>query len=696
MYTCWEDTASLSISFSITDVETDPSTLIVSSESSAISLVSNENMMFTGTGSSRAIVLTPTTNGYGQTIITISLTDSSLTTSTSFTLSVTPINDSPEISGLDVSYTTSEDTPLPALSFRINDVDNAPSTLNVSATSSSITLVTEENLTFTGTEISRGIQITSTDNVYGQTTITISVSDDQLTVTHSFILSITSVNDIPEISGLNAAYTISEDTASGPLSFTISDIENDPQDLIVTANSSSQTLISIDNIILSGTGNARNISITPNQDLYGSSMISISVSDGALTQTQSFTLFVNSVNDAPEISGFNTIYYTNEDTSIGPLGFTVTDADHDSESLMISSESSSTTMVSNENITTSGTASSRWITITPTSNMFGSTTISISLTDGDLTTTTAFTLSITPVNDMPVMSELDSSYTTNEDTAIGPINLTVTDVDNEAENLVLTLQSSNSILIDPDSIPIVIAGNTRTLTLSPTTHQSGSSMLTLALTDGALTSTQSFRLTVISVNDPPDITGLSDYYAVRKNRSIGPVAFTITDVDNDDSSLSVTSESSCTTIVAAENMVISGTSTSRSFSITPITDMHGRTTISISASDGSLTTTASFVLAVTRDSSTPEIDVQYSHYYTYEDTAIESINFTIFDADDDIGYLVVSAESSSSTLVVDQNIKMIGTGYSRTLSITPTQDLYGETLITLAVTDDNSSLPALP
>ena len=53
------------------------------------------------------------------------------------------------------------------------------------------------------------------------------------------------------------------------------------------------------------------MSLTPTTNQYGTSLITLTVSDGSLTAEDTFVLTVNSVNDAP--AGANVTVTTNED-----------------------------------------------------------------------------------------------------------------------------------------------------------------------------------------------------------------------------------------------------------------------------------------------------------------------------------------------------------------------------------------------
>ena len=89
-----EDVPTGSISFTIGDAETPAGTLAVTSSSSNKILVPDANIIITGSGSATRIVrITPASNRNGSTTITLTVSDGTATTQTTFTLTVTPVDD---------------------------------------------------------------------------------------------------------------------------------------------------------------------------------------------------------------------------------------------------------------------------------------------------------------------------------------------------------------------------------------------------------------------------------------------------------------------------------------------------------------------------------------------------------------------------------------------------------------------------
>ncbi len=115
-----------------------------------------------------------------------------------------------------------------------------------------------------------------------------------------FTITINNVNEAPTISDI-ASLTINEDASTGALAFTIGDPDAGAS-LNVSAASGNTTLVPLSNITLGGSETDRIVTVTPVADLHGSALITVTVSDGALSAQDTFTVTVNSVNDAPSFT----------------------------------------------------------------------------------------------------------------------------------------------------------------------------------------------------------------------------------------------------------------------------------------------------------------------------------------------------------------------------------------------------------
>lgn len=118
-------------------------------------------------------------------------------------------------------------------------------------------------------------------------------TDNALTIT---------VNRPPVISTL-ATLTISANTTSAPIAFTIGDTETAPAALTVTRTSNNQTLVPNGNIGIGGQGANRTITLTPVANKLGTATITLNVNDGIATTSTTFTVHV--IGSAAETWRFN-------------------------------------------------------------------------------------------------------------------------------------------------------------------------------------------------------------------------------------------------------------------------------------------------------------------------------------------------------------------------------------------------------
>lgn len=191
-----------------------------------------------------------------------------------------------------------------------------------------------------------------------------------------------------------------------------------------------------------------------------------------------------------------------------------------------------------------------------------------------------------------------------EDSSTGPIAFSITGFLSRTPTV--TARSDNATLIPEAGMVITGAGGSRTLAVTPAPDQSGSATLTVTVNDIGGTDTETFRLTVRPVNDPPSIGDIPDQN-LDAGTSTGPISFTLDDVDTPAEKLVLSAVSTDTKLVPEANIVFGGTGNKRTVTISPSPGLSGDVTLRVSVSDGSLSASDSFLVRVSSPVLPPRI-----------------------------------------------------------------------------------------
>jgi VCBS repeat-containing protein len=263
----------------------------------------------------------------------------------------------------------------------------------VSYTSSNINLVAAENaIAVSGTWPNCVATITPTANASGSSTLTFTVASDARETPQTIEFNVAAVNDAPTISNIVNQST-TEDTPLTAVAVTISDADSTLAcDTAFSFNSSNTTLLPVTNIVASGTAPNCLLTLTPASNLNGSAVVTATVSDGTRSAQDTFTLAVSAANDAPTISDVAN-QTTPQNTALTGVAVTISDADNTLLcSISLTASSSNETLLPTDNIIVSGTAPNCLLSITPATAQTGSTTVTLTVSDGTVTAVDTFTL----------------------------------------------------------------------------------------------------------------------------------------------------------------------------------------------------------------------------------------------------------------------------------------------------------------
>jgi hypothetical protein len=316
-----------------------------------------------------------------------------------------------------------EDGATADLSFVVGDGDAPAGELVLSAVSSDTNLVPPSGFVFGGSGSNRTVKIMPAANRAGSATVTVTARDAQgLVASDVLVLTVNPVEDAPTLAAV-PDQALAED---GPLTvpLTVGDAETAADSLTVTASATDTNLFPVNGgLLLGGSGTNRTLTLRPATNQHGSATVTVTVRDAAqLTATRQFLVTVSSVNDAPAVSmvGDQVI---DENSAAGPLAIALRDVETAPEELLMVVSASNTNLfpldttipltdprVSQLGIALAagplgqpssgpGAVTNLLLTLTPASNRFGTSTVTVAVTDrvggtNGLTTSRTFTLTV--------------------------------------------------------------------------------------------------------------------------------------------------------------------------------------------------------------------------------------------------------------------------------------------------------------
>lgn len=673
-----DENVPITVTVRVADPDTPAENLVFVLASSNATLVPRSNLVLSGTGMTRTLTISPAANRFGNTDITVTVNDGEFSVSRTFRLTVLEVNNPPSFAKIP-TQTIDEDTTL-ALQVTVVDPDSPPSAIRMRVTSSNPDLVRDQDISVSNVAFNYTINIRPRQDQFGETIILVEVSDEETTVVDSFLLIVNSVNDPPTVVPFDDQFTL-EDIPFGPFSFVVQDVETPASQLVVTASSSNTTLVPNENIVLGGSGSVRTISITPAKDAYGVTNITIYVHDGEDTGEFTFKFTVFPVNDPPEISPIEDVT-TPEDTPVD-VSFFASDVETPRLQLTYTASSSNTTLVPNANMRFSITAQNSRLTITPAANQFGTTRITITVSDGELTASTSFNLIVTPVDDPPVVSPIANVVMTENESATA--NFTVSDVDTPLSELTFNVISANPQLLPATNVEILGTGENRQLRFTPLAGQIGTAQITLQVRDAESTVERTFTVTVRA---KPTITAITDQ-ATDEDVPF-TVSFRIADRDTAITALRLSVATDNPVLFPTNGLVFAGTGEDRTLTVTPGRDLYGSGRITVTVSDGSLQNSAGFRVTVRPVDDAPEVDPIPDKVMDRNSQIVVTVR--VRDIDTDLDDLVVTASSNNSVLLPGNQIAVGGVADTRLITLTPTLNRSGTAIITVFVRDATTTV----
>ncbi len=491
----------------------------------------------------RTLSGTPEQANVGAHNVTLSVNDGTVTVQQSFTITVANVNDPP-------AFTSSAPTTVnqgAAYTYAAVATDPDGNTLTYAAPTRPTWLAFNAGTrTLSGTPAQAHV---------GTHNVTLSVNDGTVTIEQSFTITVNDVNDAPVFTSI-APTTASQGTAY-TYTATATDADGD------TLTYAAPTLPAW----LAFNAGTRTLSGTPAQAQVGAHSVTLSVNDGTVTVQQSFTITVANVNDPPA--------FTSTPPTGGSQGsvytYTAAATDPDGDTLTYAAPTRPAWLVFN--------AGTRTLSGTPTQAQVGAHNVTLSVNDGTVTVQQSFTITVNNVNDAPVFTST-APTSVNEDASYNYVAI-ATDPDGDPLTFAAT------------GLPVWLSFNatTRALSGTPTQAQVGTYNVSITASDGVLTATQAFQVTVVSVNDAPVATAIPNQIATENVFFTLALAPFFTDAESNPLSFAATGLPPGLTIEAATG-VVSGTPT--------LGTSVGMFAATVTVSDGASPTTAALNITVLR------------------------------------------------------------------------------------------------
>ena len=524
---------SINISFTVTDPQNDTITYSLSGVDKDLFTLTFDGLNASLTSSSKDYEAPEDSDSNNVYLVSVNFSDELNTTSQEIEISVSNINDNnPIITSSDTFIVEENQTAVATLTA--SDEDNDDLTFSISGGDSSVLDITESGvLTF------KEAPNFEAKNTYS---ITASVSDGTNSASQGLVINISNVNEAPVWNIPAISFEYQENTfnvESIDIPDDVSDEDGDSLTYSLTGEDASAFEISGNVVRFRGAPDYENPIDSDGDNVY---VVNAVASDGSLeTVSPEFTVIILNVNDNNPV--FVDLQESVEVTNgqVNVFDIVATDADGDDISLSVTGVDASAFIISDSDTLAFATAPD----FANPSDQNGDNVYMIVLeaTDGErITSSNQIEITVLEVNNPPVISDLLTSYTLDEN--IAEI-ATFTVTDPESNQLTIGVSGDDSAGFSVVSNLLFFEGG---LNYESPLDSDADNVYTVTVfaDDGFNRTTQDVQITVTDVPEAPEFVGLTSQVSVDENVRIvaalnvvdpegGPVTFGIN--GGDDSAL---------------------------------------------------------------------------------------------------------------------------------------------------------------
>ncbi len=350
----------------------------------------------------------------------------------------------------------------------------------------------------------------------------------------SLSITIINVNEPPTISLLNTTTTLPEDTnIATPLKVAGIQVTDDG------TGTNTLSLHGADANLFEITGTELRIKSGTVLDFETNPVLDVTVNvddsgiGGNPDDSNSLSITITDVNDAPTVSLLNTTSMLPEDTSTSSA-IKVADVQVEDDALGMNVLSLAGANASKFEIVGGDLRIKAGTVLDHETNPVLDVTVRVddATISGNPDDAETLSIAITDVNEVPTVTSI-SNQVVLEDGTTGPLMLTVGDFETAPGLLTVTGVSDDQTLVPDAHLILAGYGANRTITVTPTNNEfGGPATITVTVSDGGLQAHMTFTVDVIPVNDPP--VAVREGFATPSDQTLaGNVLSNDEDVDND-------------------------------------------------------------------------------------------------------------------------------------------------------------------
>ena len=640
-----------------------------------------------------AVSLSSVDNAFGEVRLTVGVNDSSDTDNTAqqiFLLRINSVNDAPRFTLSDAAITLeegfSENTSITVSSSDDGDGTNQPLTYSISPASTGFATLAIDAQSGT-------VTITSIAEGFGSAVITVTVDDASATnnvATQTFMLTVSNVNDAPNLTLSTNVLTLNEDFVSNVVGIIENADDGDGTNQVLSYS------VSTNNVgfsTLTINPQSGTVTLTSIADAFGEATLTITVTDSSATNnqaTQVLRLRVLPVNDPPAFSLSTTTLRLDEDFAQAITVSVVNPNDGDDG--MEQTLTYSISPVSLGVVDISFDANSGQVILNSVADANSITPILFEITanDGGAVNnlfSQSFTLEIEPVdepgNDPPNVVLSTAVLTLDEDFGSASITVVSSD-DGDGTNQPLTYSISTTNI---GFATISIDSNSGAITLSSVDNQFGQATLFVTVDDSDPEDNLSIIQVVVearAVNDVPTFT--LSRTALTLDEDFGSATVNVASSDDGDNGVQTLSYTISTMNVAFATLTID--SASGEVRLSSVPNAIGSATITVTVDDASATNnvaTQTFTLTVNEVNDPPVFALSTAVLTLNEDfgtnTGISVVSANDGDnGDQEITYSINSTNTGFATLAIDAQTGEV--------TISSVANGFGSAVITVIAEDD--------